>query len=183
METTRIGFGRRLGAYVLDMVFIIGLGYILANLSGDWLENFVDFSKFNEQQLSALEASDTMWLWSVLIPVSTAIMGFIYSLMEGFLGYTIGKLILGIQIGNQDATKANTSKLMARFALKNIGNIFALIGMATLISTVGVIGQVLGIVVVIGCFFVLGEKKLAFHDMIAKTAVYYKTDLSIAEAA
>ncbi|MBI9065695.1 MAG: RDD family protein [Salinivirgaceae bacterium] len=174
---TRIGFGRRLGAYLLDVLFVIGLGYILVNITGDYLENFVDFSKFNDQQLEAVSASSTMWTFSVLLPIAAALMGFLYNLIEGFTGYTIGKLILKIQIGNQDGTKASQGKLMTRFAIKNIGSIISLFGIATMISFIGTLGSIFGLIIIIGCFFVLGESKLALHDIIAKTAVYPKAEL------
>lgn len=175
---TRIGFGRRLGAYLLDFAIIGGLSYILVSLTGDYLENFVDFSKYTEEQINALSASSTMWTFSVLFPIAAVFVGFIYNLIEGFTGYTIGKLILKIQIGNQDGTKTETGKLMSRFALKNISNIIGLIGIATFVTAISTVGSILGLIVVIGCFFALGENKLALHDMIAKTAVYRMDELN-----
>lgn len=174
---TRIGFGRRLGAYLIDVVIVIGLGYILASLAGNYLENFVDFSKFNEQQLDALNSKPIMWTLSVIMPIAAILMGFLYNLIEGFTGYTLGKYALGIQIGNQDGTKATQGKLMIRFAIKNISSIFGLVGLAVMVNMVNTIGSILGFVIIIGCFFVLGESKLALHDMIAKTAVYRRKDL------
>jgi uncharacterized RDD family membrane protein YckC len=97
--------------------------------------------------------------------------------MEGFLGYTLGKLILNIQIGNQDGTPTNQSKLMARFALKNISTLIGLISLAVMVSAIETIGSVLGFIVLIGCFFAIGDKKLALHDIIAKTAVFRKSEL------
>lgn len=179
----RIGFGRRLGAFLIDFVFIFGLGYILASISGDYLEKFVDFSKMTDEQLDAVSATPIMYTLSILMPVATVVVSFIYNIIEGFLGYTIGKLMLGIQIGNQDGTPAEQGTLMLRFALKNISSIIGLIGLAVMISTINTVGSVLGIVVLIGCFFALGDKKLALHDMIAKTAVFKKSELEDGTAA
>ena len=39
------------------------------------------------------------------------------------------------------------------------------------------VGQVWGLVIFIGCFFVLGAKRQAIHDLIAKTAVFKKSDI------
>ncbi|MDQ1265881.1 MAG: hypothetical protein QG635_1033, partial [Bacteroidota bacterium] len=36
---------------------------------------------------------------------------------------------------------------------------------------------IVSLIMIIGCFFVLSEKRQAFHDMIAKTAVYYKENV------
>lgn len=179
----RIGFGRRLGAYLIDIVFIVGLGYILISLTGDLLEQFVDFSKMNDEQINALSSQPIMWTLSVLLPIAIVFVSFIYNLLEGFTGFTLGKLMLGIQIGNQDGTPTEISKLMARYALKNISSIVGLIGLAAMISIINTIGSALGFVVTIGCFFALGEKKLALHDMLAKTAVYRKSELADGSAA
>lgn len=180
----RIGFGRRLGAILIDVVFISGIGFILASLFHTSFENMVDWSKFSDEQLSQMEAiygnfTDTM----LTIGVGASLAGFVYNLSEGFLGYTLGKLMLGIQVGNQDGTPANINTLMIRFALKNINTIVGLFGMVTLISAFSSIASGLGVVVIIGCFFALGEKKLALHDMIAKTAVYRKNELADGSAA
>lgn len=174
----RIGFGRRLGAFLIDFAFIMGGAFILSSITGDYLERFVDFSKISEEQLTQMESIYGNFSSIMLtIGVSATLISFIYNLVEGFLGYTAGKLMLGIQIGNQDGNNAETATLMTRYAIKNISTIVGLIGLATLISVVSTIGSVLGFVILIGCFFALGEKKLALHDIIAKTAVYRKAEL------
>ena len=180
----RIGFGRRFGAYVIDIIFIMGIGFILSSLYSDFFERFVDFSKMTEEQLEQMESiygnfSDIMLTLSVTITLAS----FVYNLVEGFLGYTVGKLMLGIQIGNQDGTPAESGTLMTRFAIKNISTIVGLIGLAVMMSMLNTVGSVLGFVILIGCFFALGEKKLALHDMIAKTAVFRKTELTDGTAA
>ncbi len=172
----RIGFGRRLGAYVIDLLIVIGLAYIVASISGTFFEKFVDFSKFTDEQ-AFFDANPTLWLLFVIIPIPAVLMSFIYNLIEGFTGNTPAKYLLGIKIGNQDGTKASQGKLMGRFAIKNISSIIGLIAIALMASTLNIIGSVLGFVIFIGCFFVLGESKLALHDMIAKTAVYWRKDL------
>lgn len=173
----RIGFGRRLGAYLIDFLIILGLAYIVAVISGTYFENFVDWSKFSEAQLEVFEGKPNLWLFSVIVPITAVLMSFIYNLIEGFTGYTPAKYLLGIQVGNQDGTKASQGKLMIRFAIKNISSIVGLIAIALVASTLSTVGSVLGFVIFIGCFFVLGESKLALHDMIAKTAVYWRKDL------
>jgi uncharacterized RDD family membrane protein YckC len=56
--------------------------------------------------------------------------------------------------------KASIDKLLLRALIKITG------------SFVGIIG----LIIFIGCFFVLGKKKQALHDIICKTAVYNKSD-------
>lgn len=173
----RIGFGRRLGAFVIDFLIIFGLAYIVAVISGTFFERFVDFSKFTDAQLEVFDGKPNLWMFSVVVPITAVLMSFIYNLIEGFTGYTLAKYLLGIQIGNQDGTQASQGKLMGRFAIKNISSIIGLIAIALMATTLNTIGSVLGFVILIGCFFALGESKLALHDMIAKTAVFWRKDL------
>lgn len=180
----RIGFGRRLGAFLIDFVFIMGGAFILSSLTGEFLERFVDFSKITEEQLTQMESIYGNFSTIMLtIGVSATLISFLYNLVEGFLGFTAGKLLLGIKIGTQEGKQAETGTLMTRFAIKNISAIVGLLGLATLISVISTIGSVAGFIIIIGCFFALGEKKLALHDMIAKTAVYKKAELADGTAA
>lgn len=180
----RIGFGRRLGAYLIDFLFVAGIGFILTNFFSGYFENFVDWSKITDEQVAQAEAiygnfADIM----LTIGVGILIASFLYNIVEAFTGYTIGKLMLGIQIGNQDGTPAQLNTLMVRFAIKNISTIVGLFGTVTLVSIISNIGSGLGIIIFIGCFFVLGEKKMALHDLIAKTAVYNKKEIEDGSAA
>lgn len=174
----RIGFGRRLGAFVIDGIIASGIAFIIANLWGTSFENFVNWSKFPDESMAQIEMifgglTDTIIYMSAV----GVLISFIYNIIEGFLGYTLGKLILDIQIGNQDGTPTNQSKLMARFAIKNISTLIGLISLVVMVSAIDTLGSVLGFVVLIGCFFAIGEKKLALHDIIAKTAVFRKSEL------
>lgn len=181
---TRIGFGRRLGAFLIDFVISSGLAFIIVSLAGSMFENFVDWSKFSDEvinQMGSIYGNFTETI--IYLSVVGTLVSFLYFIVEGFTGYTIGKLILGIQIGTQEGKRADQSKLMVRFAIKNISTIVGLISTATMVSIIGTIGSILGFIVLIGCFFALGENKLAMHDMIAKTAVYRKAELEDGTAA
>ena len=101
----------------------------------------------------------------------------VYYLIEGLTGITLGKLILGIKVANQDGTVAATGSLITRWAVKASGNILTLLGGILSISILGTIGGLLGLVIFIGCFFALGAKKQALHDLVAKTAVFKKSDI------
>ena len=47
----------------------------------------------------------------------------------------------------------------------------------TSIDVINSVGSLLWVVIVVGFFFVLAEKRQAFHDMIAKTAVFKRDDV------
>lgn len=175
----RIGFGRRLGAFAIDVVFISIISLIIISLIPNILESLIDWSKIANEHISMIENMYGKFAnYFLFIAPASVISSIIYNLLEGFTGYTVGKLILGIAVGNNDGTKATTSKLFLRFALKNMNSIVSLLAMITFINILSSLSNLLALAIIVGCFFVLGENKLAFHDMIAKTAVYKKNEIN-----
>ena len=73
-------------------------------------------------------------------------------------------------------TQAPVQQLLLRFACKHIHFILGALAIFTF-STLATLGTLAGVVMTLGCFLALGEKKQALHDMLAKTAVYPKTAL------
>lgn len=175
----RIGFGRRLGAFIIDFL-IIAMGSIWLMFSiPNFLESLVDWSQIPENQLSIIreyygDNADYVMLFSPAMLISS----FIYNLSEGFWGFTLGKLMLSIRVGKANGIRANSQRLMLRFALKNISTILQLIAVAGMFAWLNSLSNLFGLIIFVGCLFVLGEKKLAFHDMLAKTAVYKKEYLT-----
>jgi uncharacterized RDD family membrane protein YckC len=53
--------------------------------------------------------------------------------------------------------------------------VLAILALFSGIHVLATLGSLAGLIIFVGCFFTLGVKKQAFHDMIAKTAVYKKT--------
>ena len=165
----RVGFGRRLGAYLLDAVIFTLLFMILLLVTGDIKElmaisaNAFDMDKINEA--------------AEMIAPKVLLLSLIYYSLEAFIGATLGKLTLGIKIGTEDRRHAGLAQLITRFAIKNISTLLGLINLLVLLSFLDFISSLLSWIVIIGCFFVLGQKRQSFHDMIAKTAVYYKDEI------
>lgn len=175
----RIGFGRRLGAFMIDFLIIAMMGIWLVFLIPNFLESLVDWSKVPENQLSTLrEYYGNNADYFMLISPAILISSFIYNLSEGFFGFTLGKLMLDIRIGKANGTKANIKIFMLRFAFKNVSTIFQLIAVAGMYAWLNSLSNLFSLIIFVGCLFVLGEKKLAFHDMLAKTAVYKKKFLT-----
>jgi uncharacterized RDD family membrane protein YckC len=102
------------------------------------------------------------------------VIGAVYFLIEGFTGYTLGKLILGIRIANADGTAASVPTLLGRYLVKNCNYVLSLVGFVTGMHVLVTLGRLGGLIIFVGCFFTLGAAKQAFHDMLMKTAVYPK---------
>ena len=177
----RIGFGRRLGAYLLDFV-VAGIGgFVIGIFAGAGLTALFFASEMSEgmEEAEALGGGVVAFLGGLLGTFAGMMLIFlVIMLLEAFTGQTIGKMMLGIKNGDEDGAPAGSGKLITRAAVKYIGTILALVAGLTGIAMVGSVGKLLGFAVFIGFFFILGDKKQGFHDMIAKTAVFNKSDLA-----
>jgi len=178
----RIGFGRRLGAYLLDVV-IAGIGgFVIGMFAGAGLTAlFFASEEMNEAMEGAEEVGGAFvaMMGGMLGTIAGTMLIFLFIMvLEAITGQTVGKMILGIKNGDEDGATAGSGKLITRAAIKYIGTILALVAGLTGIGMVSTIGSILGFAVFIGFFFILGEKKQGFHDMIAKTAVFNKSDLN-----
>jgi uncharacterized RDD family membrane protein YckC len=167
----RAGFGIRLGAFIIDIV-IYSIIFIVAVVSTGIVDEF-DFTSFIAFTNPALIEEFT----NRILPLSL-IITFIYFSMEIFLAATPGKMILGLVIANDNKTKASLLTLFIRFLLKHIDFVVSVFVFITSLKALNILGSALWLVIFVGCFFVLGEKRQSFHDMIANTAVYRKEDIT-----
>ncbi|HRP01928.1 MAG TPA: RDD family protein [Candidatus Kapabacteria bacterium] len=165
----RVGFGRRLGAYIIDyliysLVFAIVL--IVTGRGDEFLDAMGSAGTIDYTELSRIASS--------IAPLALTI-SIIYYSLEAFIGATLGKLTLGIKIASSDRTEAPIAKLLIRFAVKNINTLIAIVGL--MIPAISFVGTITGTIVFIGFFFILNRKKQGFHDLAADTAVFYKEDI------
>ncbi len=172
----RVGFGIRLGAYLIDFVIAGILASILSVLfAGVFASLGAGVGSATGEEYGAAAGGIMGFFAGIMIGVTIAIP--LYFLMEAFLGYTLGKLILGIAIAKEDGTKGDVKDFFLRYAIKNSGTILALLGLVTL-SFIGTLGTLASFAILVGCFFVLGDKRQSFHDTLSKTAVFKKEDIA-----
>ncbi|MFW5657587.1 MAG: RDD family protein [Bacteroidota bacterium] len=173
----RIGFGPRLGAVLIDFVLIAVLSAIIATVFGvsGMAAGASSTSGDSADMATGMAAGFLDGIMASTIVMY--IVSLVWYLLEGLVGYTVGKLIVGIQIGNEDGTHAGIGKLMPRYLIKNIASVFGILAMLTGVALFRQLGGILGLVIFIGFFFVLGTRKQGFHDMIAKTAVFRRSEL------
>ena len=165
-EIERVGFGKRLGSSVLDFIISLLPGIILGIYAGAAIAAFLLDFFYDEAQLKTFQAGFSIDIATTIIEFVASLAGIVFTslffyVLEGFTGQTPGKMILGITVANMNGEKASIDKLLLRAFIKITG------------SFVGIIG----FIIFIGCFLVLGEKKQALHDIICKTAVFNKSDL------
>ena len=165
-EIERVGFGKRLGSSVLDFIISLLPGIILGIYAGAAIAAFLLDFFYDEAQLKTVQAGFSRDIATTIIGSVASLAGIVFTslffyVLEGFTGQTPGKMILGITVANMNGEKASIDKLLLRAFIKITG------------SFVGIIG----FIIFIGCFLVLGEKKQALHDIICKTAIFNKSDL------
>jgi uncharacterized RDD family membrane protein YckC len=175
----RIGFGMRLGAFLIDCVLVS----IVAFLGGSTIGGLLGAGAGAAMSSGDADPTKGMAMGGIIGAVvgtliAMAVVSVIYNLLEGFTGWTLGKLLLGIQVGNQDGTRAGLGQLLGRYALKNCNFILTILAVLTGVGLLRTLGSLGGLAIFIGCFFVLAGAKQAFHDMIAKTAVYKRSQLA-----
>jgi uncharacterized RDD family membrane protein YckC len=165
-EIERVGFGKRLGSSLLDFIISLLPGIVLGIYAGAAMAAFLLEFFYDEAQLETIQAGFSGEIAASIIALVASLAGIAFTsiffyVLEGFTGQTPGKMILGITVANMNGEKATIDKLLLRAFIKITG------------SFVGIIG----LIIFVGCFLVLGEKKQALHDIICKTAVYKKSDI------
>ena len=178
----RIGFGKRLLALIIDTILSSIAGFALSLFAeSSLLELFYNPSQLNDsiatfENLSSGFGNTMQEFFKVIAGIG--VIGFLIMIMEGLTGQTPGKMLIGIKNGNQDGSNASTSTLFIRTLIKNISSVLSFVAVTSSLSIIGTIGSFLGFIIFIGCFFTLGKSKQSIHDLISKTAVYNKSDLS-----
>lgn len=166
----RIGFGRRLGAFCLDIVIVSVVSFFTGGTLGGLVGGMA--GAMGAEADAATAAAGGALGAVVGMVAALMLVGTVYFLIEGFTGYTLGKYLLGIRVANADGTRASTGALLTRYAAKNVNFLLSLAAGLSGIAALSKIGGILGFVIFIGFFFVLGANRQGFHDMLAKTAVY-----------
>lgn len=167
---TRVGFGTRLGAAIIDCIAILVAGAILgAVLGGVFGVGVGAAAGGGAGEAAAVGGIFGMFLGAAL-GVHLLSVGWI--VWEGVTGAALGKRILKIRIKSDDAAAGTPQKLLLRAAVKYSGSLLGLLAALTGASALHQLSSLAGLAIVVGCFFVLGQNRQGFHDMIAKTAVY-----------
>lgn len=182
IQDSRIGFGRRFGAYLLDIIIIGFINMIILGVTGLFsdMQNLFSQGSFSDPNfwVNFGTSIDAVMSEHLITMIFLSFIGLFYMSLEIILGASVGKLILGIQIANEDGKIADKSTLAYRFAVKNASSILSLFAYIPVLGwIISMLSSIAGIVIFIGYFFIFTESKMCLHDRIAKTAVFRKRDL------
>jgi uncharacterized RDD family membrane protein YckC len=178
----RVGFGSRLGAYLIDHVVIWGLGALLARPVSSLFPHAVAAALAAAKEKAAKDPrmaaqmsafGETMARMTIAVILISAV----YFLAEALWGRALGKLILGLRIATDDGRRATPGRLVVRMLVKNGGSVLKLVAMTTGATILSRGGDVLSVVVTAGCLLALWPRRQALHDLAANTAVYHGSDV------
>jgi uncharacterized RDD family membrane protein YckC len=173
-DIERADFGTRLGAYLLDLVFMGGFGFVVSIFVG-----FVGIAFFESSNNSSnfSDAVGGFFIWLISLFWALFIGAFLYNLVEAFTGASLGKMVVGIKIGTQDAKTAFIGRYIARALLKNFQYILILLSIYTDNEIFVEVMQLYYLFFIVSCAFALSPDRLTLHDRIVSTAVYKKIHL------
>jgi uncharacterized RDD family membrane protein YckC len=181
----RTGFGKRFAAALIDFLIVIIIILLVYNATGFFESatilgeqiqaNPTDVVAIEELTNSFMEENMQNFYFSYILIL-------VFFSLEILIGATVGKLILGIQIADSNRRKASTAKLLTRYLIKNSATFVSIVWLLTNISIINTLSTIVTIALIVGFFFVLSQKRQAFHDMIADTAVFNRNDIITEEA-
>lgn len=148
LEEDLAGRGARLGAYLIDMIIVGGIGGVIAYALG-WFEG--------------LMRQDTTAVVSVLL-LSIIVFGVINGRWLVTRGQTVGKRLVGVRI--VDARTREIVPLVKSYGLRFI--------VVQAITQVPFAGPILALV---DPLFIFGERRRCLHDYLAGTIVVRAEDV------
>jgi uncharacterized RDD family membrane protein YckC len=178
----RVGFGTRLAAYLIDIIIVgalaIALRGVVATAFPGLLAAAVAKSMADPRAAQAAGFIQAAASWGLTLGLFAPL----YGLIEGLVGWSPGKLLLGLRVASAAGTTARLDRLLLRYAGKNAAALIGLLGILTASHALELGSRIVAGIVIIGCFLVLGKSRQGLHDRLAGTAVLRRSDLAAAAA-
>ena len=164
--TTKASFVKRLLASILDWVavFIIAMPVLLLYL---FPLSYANMQELASPEMDAWVIGIKEWRSGYIgmgISLLTGLIGLFYFILEPVSGASPAKRLLRLQIARHDGAPGDWRFFLLRAMVKNCAQLIRPVSTA--------LSGVVSVVMTLGCFAALGEKKLALHDIVAKSAVF-----------
>lgn len=176
---TRVGFGLRLAATLIDMLIVGSVGLLAGAVLGGLLAGGIGGALGGSSDVGSASSAAVGAAVGAVLGAMALFSGFVflYSLIEALTGASPGKMALGLKVGLEDGHQASVAVYLRRWAIKFSGTLLGLLGAVPGFHVVGLLSPAAGVIVFIGCFLALGDKRQALHDLAANTAVFRKGGL------
>lgn len=175
----RIGFGLRFAAALIDAIVVGVVGGLAGALLGGLLGGGLG-GVFAGPEAGGADTGAALGAAVGAVVGAVAAFGafvFLYSLVEAFTGASPGKMALGLKIGLADGRRASAGVYGRRWAIKYSGTLLGLIGALPGFHVTALLAPAAGVIIFVGCFLALGDRRQALHDVAAGTAVFRNVDL------
>ena len=176
----RTGFGPRLAAALIDMVIVGVVGLLAGATIGGVLGGGAGGALGGPGGVGFASGAALGAVAGAVFGAMAMLGGFVflYSLIEAFAGASPGKMLLKLKVGFEDGRQAPVSTYVARWAVKYAGTLLGVVALFPGLHLLGPLAPLATVVIFLGCFLVLGDKRQALHDIAARTAVFRKSDLT-----
>lgn len=176
----RVGFGPRLAAALIDAVIVAVVGVVVGGAVGGMLGGGLGSVLGGASPDGAASGAAVGAALGAVLGAVAAFGGFVflYSLIEAFTGASPGKMLLKLRVGTADGRRGSPALYVRRWAIKYSGTLLGLVGAVPGLQVVGLLAPAAGAIIFVGCFFALGDRRQALHDLGAATAVYRQADLA-----
>ncbi len=176
----RVGFGKRFLASFVDSLIIIAVLVVFYKFSGFFEAYSELITQFKEagtdtETISAIQ--NEFFAQNKLNFLVPSILSLVYYIFEILKGAAVGKMLLNLRIANSNGSVATTKTLLARYLVKNSTSIIAILWVITGSMFLNTINSIVGLIILIGFFLILGKNRQDIQDIIAKTAVFRNEDL------
>lgn len=181
MLPTRASFSLRLAGLLVDIGLSFVFGIIFAIIFGFYSYSFLEPIQTwagNWKIVGAVFGYIVLVIGPFIgIAVGVSLSLTVNSLIETISGATLGKVILGLRVGDLVGKPASQKALWKRWAVKNSPTICFLISFLTPLTFFAPLGALLPFVVFFGSLLALSSKRQTLHDYLAGTAVYKQKEM------
>ena len=168
----RIGFGVRCVASVVDLFMMV----LLSVAGGLFFGSLAGGSTMVARATESLEVPIGIALVIGAILGGFMVSAFLYSLIEGMTGSSVGKWLMNIQVRAEDGRTASLETLMTRWVIKTGISPLGFVALVVGSDWLSTLNSWTGFIAFVGCFMALGAPRQALHDRLAKTAVFRKPE-------
>lgn len=165
LQGERIGFGLRFGAALMDVGFCI-IVWVVVTMAFAGSATHLFAAAGTDQSTAAAGGLAIGWIASYIAAI-------LYNCIEGFIGRSPGKALLGLYITYADGRPGDVGLWFRRSFFKNL--LVQLLGFAAGLFGAPACSYIAGVYTIIlgvGGFMVFGGNKQALHDAIVGSAVY-----------
>lgn len=171
----RIGLLPRLGAFFIDLILVS----IIFNLLGITDQITAQMGLPGSEQLSLVETMKALFA-NTGLAVSIFSFYLFYWMLEAIVAATPGKMLLGLQIAEQNGTEAPSGQLWRRYLIKHSHH-FAMIAALLLKEDLFLELSNILFMILFGSYLALAGRRQTIYDVLAKTAVFKKAAIKSEE--